>query len=62
MNFKKIVIKNLTCYYFDDIMRVWDKDIDFCYISLHKKLYEKKNKKKNENILIHDISYKTFVN
>ena len=45
MNFKKNVIKNLTCYYFDDIMRVWDKDIDFCYISLHKKLYEKKKKK-----------------
>ena len=59
MNFKKINIKNLTCYYFDDIMRIWDKDIDFCYISLDKKLYGKK--KKNENILIYDISYKTFV-
>ena len=22
-------IKNRTCYYFDDIIRIWDRDIDF---------------------------------
>ena len=25
---KEIDIKNCTCYYFDDIMRAWDRDID----------------------------------
>ena len=48
---KEIDIKNCTCYYFDDIMRVGD--IDFNNISLDKKPYE--------NILIYDISYKTFM-
>ena len=28
----KIDIKNHTCYYFDDIIRFWDRDIDFCDI------------------------------
>ena len=43
---KVIDIKNRTCYYFDDIMRFWDKDIDFCGILLDEKLY----KEKYENI------------
>ena len=40
---KEIAIKNRTCYYFDDIMRGWDIDIntDFSGISLGKKLYKK---------------------
>ena len=25
---KESDIKNYTCYYFNDIMRVWDRDID----------------------------------
>ena len=29
-------------------MRVWDRDIDFCYISLDKKLYQKKKKEKEK--------------
>ena len=41
--------------YFDDIIRSWDKDIDFSDPVLHEKLY----KEKNENILIYGISYKT---
>ena len=54
---KEIDIKNRTCYYFNDIMRAWDIDIDtdFSDILLDKKLY----KEKNENILIYDISCKT---
>ena len=45
------------CYYFDDIIRVWDRDIDFSDILLSKKLY----KENNEIILIYDISYKTSI-
>ena len=56
---KEINIKNLRCYYFDDIMISisWDIDIDtdFSRILLDEKIY----KEKKENILIYDISYKT---
>ena len=48
------MLKNRTCYYFDDIMRV--KDIDFSDILLDQKSY-----KTYENILLYDISYKTFM-
>ena len=53
---KRDDLKNRTCYYFDDVMRAWDIDvkIDFSDISLEEKLY----KENNENILIHEISYK----
>ena len=36
---KEIYIKNCMCYYFYDIMRVFDRDIDFRDILLDKKLY-----------------------
>ena len=52
---KEIDFKNRTCYYFDDIIR--DLDIDFDNILLDEKSY----KNKHENILIYDISYKTFM-
>ena len=52
---KEIDIKNRTCYYFYDIMRV--TDIDFNNILLDEKSY----KKFFENILLYDISYKTFM-
>ena len=48
------MLKNRTCYYFDEIMRV--KDIDFSDILLDQKSY-----KTYENILLYDISYKTFM-
>ena len=48
---KEIDIKNSTCYYFDDIMRVGY--INFSDILLRKKLFE--------NISIYDISYKAFM-
>ena len=51
---KEINIKYLTCYYFSDIMRVID--IDFSNILLNEK-----SCKTYENILIYDISYKTFM-
>ena len=49
--FKKVCIKNLTCYYFDDIIKLEDFDIDNILI----------DKKSNENILICDILYKTLI-
>ena len=52
---KESNIKNRTCYYFDDIMRVID--IDFNNILLDEKSYEKILKK----TLVYDISYKTFM-
>ena len=48
---KEIDIKNHTCYFFYDLMRLWA--ISFSDILSEKKLYE--------NILIYDISYKTFM-
>ena len=51
INLKEINIKNHTCYYFDDKMKI--KNFDFKYILLVWKLYK--------NILIYDISYKTLV-
>ena len=45
MNYKKIDIKNCTCYYFVDIMRV--RGINFSDILL--------DKKTDENILIYDF-------
>ena len=48
-------IKNHTCYYFDDIIRFWDRDLNFSDILLEKNIY----KENYENISIYDISYKT---
>ena len=48
---KKTDIKNRTYLYFDDIMKAID--INFSDILLNEKSYE--------NILIYDISYKTFM-
>ena len=52
---KEIDNKNRTCYYFDSIIRFWDRDSNFSDILSDEKLY----KEKCENILIHYISYKT---
>ena len=53
---KKIDINNRTCYYFDNIMEV-DEYINIDRILLDEKSY----KKTYENILIHEISCKTFM-
>ena len=50
----EIDIKNRTCHYFDDIMKV--EEIDFDNI-----LSEEESYKTYENILIYYISYKTFM-
>ena len=47
---KEIYVKNCTCYYFDDIMRIIDTDFD-------NNLLEEKSYITYENILIYDISY-----
>ena len=49
--FKKVRIKNHTCYYFDDIIKLEDFDI-------YKTLIDGKSHK---NILIKDISYKNLI-
>ena len=48
---KKVNIKNRTCYYFDDIIKLEDFDLDNILI----------DEKSHENILIYDISYKTLI-
>ena len=52
---KEIDIKNCACHCFDDIIRFWDREIDFSDILLDEKLY----KDKNENNLIYGTSCKT---
>ena len=49
--FKKVLIKNCTCYYFDDIIQLEDFDLDNILI----------DKKSHENIFIYGISYKSFI-
>ena len=49
--FKKIRIKNHTCYYSDDIIILEHFDIDNILI----------DEKSHENMLIYDISYKTLI-
>ena len=48
--FKKVRIKNRLCYYFDDIIKLEDFNIDNILI----------DKKSHEKILIYEISYKTL--
>ena len=38
-------------------IQLWDRDINFSDILLHEKLY----RKRNENILVYDILYKTSI-
>ena len=47
----KVRIRNRTCYYFDDIIKLEDFDIDNILI----------DEKSHKNILIYDISYKTLI-
>ena len=49
--FKNVCIKNQTCCYFDDIIKLEDFDLDNTLI----------DKKSLENTLIYDISYKTLI-
>ena len=53
---KEIYIKNHTRYYFDDIIRFWDRVIDFRDILLDEKLYKENNLSKKQFM---KISYKT---
>ena len=48
---KEIDIKNCTCYYFDDMIKIEDFDLD--NILTDKKSYE--------NILVYNISYKSLI-
>ena len=36
---REIDIKNCTFYYFDDILKAWDRDTDFSDVLLVEKLY-----------------------
>ena len=51
MKLKKVFIKNRTCYYFDNIIKLEDYNLDNILI----------DKKPHKNILIYDISYKTLI-
>ena len=51
MNFKKFSLKNWTCYYFDDIIKLEDFNLDNISIE----------KKSHENILIYGISYNLLI-
>ena len=48
---KQINIKNCTCYYFDDIIKIEDFDIDNILI----------DEKSYKNILVYNISYKGLI-
>ena len=48
---EKVRIKNRTCYYFDDIIKLEDFDIDNILV----------DEKSHETILIYDISHKTLI-
>ena len=50
-NFLKTDIKNCTCYYLDDIIKIEDFDLDNMLIE----------KKPFENTLVYNISYKRFL-
>ena len=50
-NSKENNIKNRACYYFDDIIKFEDFDIDYILI----------NEKSYGNILVYKISYKTLI-
>ena len=49
--FKKVLIKNHICYYFDDIIKFEDFESDNILI----------DETSHENILNYDISYKTLI-
>ena len=49
--FKKVCIKNRTCYSLDNIIKLEDFDVDSISI----------DEKSHENILLYDISYKTLI-
>ena len=64
--FKKECVKNSTCYYFDDINKLEDFDIDNYFDDINKlEDFDTDNilidEKSHENILIYDISYKTLI-
>ena len=48
---RKVPIKNSTCYYFSDIIKLEDFDLDNTLI----------DEKSHKNILIYDISYETLI-
>ena len=52
---KETAIESRMCYYFHDIMKNWDRDIDIDFSSI---LLDKTSYKKIRNTLIYEISYK----
>ena len=49
--FERVCFKNLTCYYFDDIIKLKDFNLDSILIEV----------KSDQNVLIYDISYKNLI-
>ena len=48
---KEIDIRNRTCYYFDDIIKIEDFDLNNIF----------KDEKSHKNILVYNISYKSLI-
>ena len=48
---KEAYIKNCICYYFDDIIKIEDFDLDQIIM----------DEKSDENILVYNISYKSLI-
>ena len=51
IKWEKVRVKYLTCYYFNDIIKLEDFDFDNILV----------NQKLHQNILIYDISYETLI-
>ena len=51
MNLKNVCIKYRTCFYFDDLIKLEDFDLDNILV----------DKKSLESVLIYGISYKTLI-
>ena len=49
--FENVLFKNRTCYYFDDIMKFEDSDLDNFLV----------DEKSYENIFIFNVSYRTLI-
>ena len=58
--FKKIDIKNRMCFYFDDIMKIEDFDLNYVLIDENHSIQSEQTKS-FKNSLVYNISYKILI-